>query len=89
MIYTIGHTKNYLQYFKEHLLLNFPFQKKGREADYPGGSVWRTKEEAQQHCPPNYSVFGVLADWDTQTEPSKEGSWHNLLVDADLVILKD
>lgn len=84
MLFTIGHTKSYLQYFEEQTT---PL-KKGKEGDYPGGSVWKTKEEAQYNCPAEYSVFGVLADWDKDTEPSLEGTWNSLLISSELVKLQ-
>lgn len=83
MIYTLGHTQSYEFYFDEQ---STP-RKKGRTEDYVGGSVWRTKEEAQKRCPEDYSVYGVIADWDTDTTPSKHGNWHDLLIDALLVRL--
>lgn len=82
MIYTIGHTWSYSQYFKEQAQP----QKKGRTFDYFGGSVWQTPEEAQRHCIEGFSVYGVMADW-TDTTPSPLGDWHDLLIDADLVEL--
>jgi len=85
MIYTIGHTESYLRYFAEQ---STP-QKKGRYDGYCGGSVWQTYDEAKRHVfNIGFSVFGVMADWETETAPSKDGDWHDLLVDADLVILK-
>lgn len=83
MIYTIGLTESYLSYFADQ---GRP-RKKGRSGFYPGGSVWQTREAAEEHCPRGYSVFGVLAEWGTQTAPSLVGDWHDLLVDADLVLL--
>ena len=84
MIYTIGHQKSYELYFEEQ---GTP-RKLGRTKDYGGGSCWQTKDEAQKHCPEGYSVYGVMADWDRDTEPNREGgSWHDLLVTSDLVKL--
>jgi len=83
MIYTIGYTKSYLKYFEEQ---ETP-KKMGRTKDYPGGSVWKTKKEAQQNCKEGYSVFGVLADWNKDTEPNENESFNNLLIDAELVQL--
>ena len=83
MIYTIGHTKSYLRYFEE----SGKVYKKGRTPDYCGGSVWKTKEDAEKHVKKGYSVFGVLADWDAETVPSNNGNWNDLLVEAELVIL--
>ena len=84
MIYTIGHTESYHRYFEEQ---GTP-SKKGRTEDYSGGSVWKTIEDAEKHCPKGYSVFGMIADWDKDTEPSKDGDWNDLLIDADLVKLE-
>ena len=86
MIYTIGNTENYMRLFANY---SKP-RKTGRNDDYPGGSVWQTREEAQAHADsrPGYSVFGVLADWDFNTEPSAMGDWNDLLVNAELVVLE-
>jgi len=35
----------------------------------------------------NYTVYGVIADWEKDTEPSKEGDWNDLLIDARLVFV--
>lgn len=61
-------------------------QKKGRNESYPGGSVWKTPQEAARHCKPEQSVYEVLADWDTDTEPSRSGmDWHDLLVTSPIL----
>lgn len=80
MIYTIGYTKSYEKSFEDHSIVF----KKGRDKDYEGGSVWKTYEEAVREKPEGYSVYGVLADWETETIPSEGNSWHCLLVDAKL-----
>lgn len=85
MIYTIGHEESYTRYFREQerpLKLG-----RNRRDGYPGGSVWETEEEARAHCPDGYQVYGLFADWEADTEPSKEGDWHDLLVNAELVQL--
>lgn len=84
VIYTIGLTRFYEKYFEEQ---DIP-QKKGRSDNYHGGSVWQTFEEASKYPTEGYSVYGILANWDTDTEPSACGaSWHDLLIDAPLVKL--
>jgi hypothetical protein len=83
MIYTIGRTAAYEQNFRELPVV----EKLGRTPDYQGGSVWKTREDAQKECPSDYSVYGVEADWEQDTEPSKEGSWHDLLKTSKLVKL--
>jgi hypothetical protein len=83
MIYTVGWRESYQAGFRS----GEPFRKKGRAGDFPGGSVWRTRAEAAAHAGPGYSVYGVRADWETETAPSDGGPWHDLLVDAELVDL--
>lgn len=87
MIYTLGHKESYERYFEEQ---DVP-KKKGRDqADgYPGGSVWRTRAEAQRHCPEDFRVYGVLADWETETAATPGIEWNDLLRDAELVRLAD
>ena len=85
MIFTIGQEELYTRYFEEQ---GRPFKAgKGEEPGYPVGSVWKTEVEARYACPEGYQVYGVMEDWDTDTEPSEVGDWHNLLVDAELVQL--
>ena len=88
MIYTIGHTESYMRSHKRSKYLGKPFYKIGRTEYYPGGSVWKTKGEAKQHCDASRSVFGVIADWEEDTAPSIIGDWHDLLVNADIVVLE-
>jgi hypothetical protein len=85
MIYTVGREESYTRYFQEQ---DRPL-KAGRNSrdNYPGGSVWETEEEAREHCPEGYQVYGVLASWDQDTEPSKDGNWHDLLINAELIQL--
>jgi hypothetical protein len=83
MIFTIGHTTSYEQYFREQ---GTP-KKKGRDKNYAGGSVWQTHEEALAQCPTNYSVYGVKASWENDTAQSANGDCHDLLVDSELVKL--
>jgi hypothetical protein len=92
VIYTVGHTELY----ERRLTDPDPATKLGRQTldgePYNGGSVWRTREEAQAWLDANpdrpWSVYGVEADWDTDTEPSLVGEpWHDLLHDSRLVRL--
>jgi len=84
MIFTIGKTEYYERYFREQ---DCP-RKLGKTNDYEGGSVWKTREEAQKFCPEGYSVYGVEADWGKDTEPNENGDYHNLLVTSPLVRLE-
>jgi hypothetical protein len=81
IIFTVGHSRSYEQAFQEQ---GMP-QKLGKESDYPGGSVWKTAEEAQKYCSPDFSIYCVLADWDTDTSPSAIGPWHDLLFTSTLI----
>lgn len=90
MIYTIGYTESYETYFKEQTCP----EKLGRTNDYngeyySGGCVWKTYEEAFRNCPKGYSVYGVLASWEHDTEPSKDGPYNDLLVTSKLVKIGD
>jgi len=80
VIYTVGKKSAY-----ESALDEVPdLKKKGRCGWYSGGSVWETKEEAAKHCPDGYKIYGVLARWNIDTEPSQNGPWHGLLIDAQI-----
>jgi hypothetical protein len=91
MIYTVGSRKAYLrEYVKNGKVL-----KSGRKRGYAGGCAFRTREEARRHLDElemqgykDYDVFGLLADWDNDTRPSSEHWWHDLLRDAEVVVLE-
>jgi len=87
MIYTLGHTEAYERYFQEQ---GVP-QKLGKTDDYVGGSVWQSFSEANKHRLKlkmnDFSVYGVLADWNSDTEKSLDGDFHDLLVTSDLIKL--
>ena len=91
MIYTIGRTELYEKTFQESTDQDPP-TKIGlkTEADvskgYKGGVVWKTKKEAwkvAQEQDENYSVYGVLAEWNTDVKKI-EGK-NRLLYDSELV----
>lgn len=88
MIYTLGKTEAYERYFRDNYPV--PTYKLGRRLlpkKYPGGSVWQTREDAQRFADinPGFSVYTVDADWITDTVPSSDGDWHDLLRDAVIV----
>jgi hypothetical protein len=87
MIYTVGHKESYEKYFKE----DKDPQKLGSEdlEGYIGGSVWLTKDDAKNNCPPEYNVYGVEADWDKDTTLNEGESHRNLRVTSSLVQLND
>ncbi len=89
MIFTVGRTTIY-----NLLLRDDPNPTKlGSTADgYSGGSVWETREAAQHYLDvtgigDEFSVYGVVADWDRDTEPEPGQEWHRLLVTSKLVRL--
>jgi len=98
MIYTFGRTFTYDKYLRTAM---FP-EKLGRSNGYPGGSVWKTREEAQAfvdsfpngHCPDwepeDFSVYGVEADWETDTyiyAGDHRAPWRSLKRNAKLIKL--
>ena len=86
MIYTVGKVNIYEPYIS-----NDPCpQKAGRCENNQGGSVWETFKLAQDYLDEfdtlkEFRVYGVLADWDTQTEEVVGKKWRDLLINADLV----
>ena len=64
MIYTLGHTKNYNKEFKDH----GEFSKLGKTEDYPGGIIFKTKEDAdtwrKSAYKTHWSAWGVDGDWE-------------------------
>lgn len=96
MIYTVGHTKSYLKYFDEFKNSPEKFLKMGRRNNYqgkyyPGGCVFKTQNDAKNYLDKNnlntYSIFGVLADWENDTEPDINEGYHSLLIDSQLVLI--
>lgn len=89
MIYTIGHRETYLKLFETEKQPH----KLGRHLNYMGGSVFRTREAAQAYLDErgkdDYGVFGVEADWDTDTEARPDMPFNDLLADAPLVKLDE
>jgi hypothetical protein len=92
MIYTVGSKKAYLR----SLVKNGKVMKRGRCRGYGGGGAFRTREDAQRHLDElavqgykGYMVFGMLADWDRDTQASPDHWWHDLLTDAEVVVLEN
>lgn len=88
MIYTVGHKENYLKSFKDYGRLI----KVGRQANYTGGIVFRTREAAEkfiEEAYPNrgFAVFSVDAKWEEDTYPQEESRF--LTRDADIIIEKE
>ena len=91
MIYTVGSKRAYFR----SLLKDGKVMKSGRKRGYAGGGVFRTREDAQRHIDElelqgykNFMVFGLLANWDKDTQASAHHWWHDLLKDAEVVVLE-
>ena len=90
MIFTVGHAISYLKGLATYAEF-FKLGKYERDDDsYEGGYAFQTFESAADFIdaeyPHNgYSVFGLLADWEKDTEPSRDGNYHVLLKDAQIV----
>lgn len=88
MIYTVGHKENYESAIKEHGTIH----KLGETVDYGGGIVFETIEDANQYLDEigmadKWCVWGVDADWITDTKPADDGWWCYLLFDAEIIPL--
>ena len=91
MIFTVGRTDVYEPYLRD----DPDAAKLGRGQDhegnyYAGGAVWKTRDAAQIYLDKTglknvFSIYGVMVDWETQTEPEPGQEWHRLLVTSKLV----
>lgn len=91
-IYTLGHKETYRNAFL-NLTQGKHLYKLGKYKGYPGGSVFKDEKSAQAYVDKykndDYAVFGVLADWETETEPDPDHEFNNLLVNAPLIELDE
>jgi hypothetical protein len=95
MIYTIGHKESYAQALKD----NGKVIKVGKSGisdrfpeGYEGGYAFYSLEDSEKRISEEYSKnnfvpFGLKADWEKDTEASKDGWWHNLLNDSEIIFL--
>ena len=88
MIYTVGLIEVY-----EPRIDAGTAVKGGRTSTYEGGWVWQTAAAAQAYLGARRSqgtrrVYGVLADWNADTEPAESRPYRYLLRDAVVVRLK-
>lgn len=109
MIYTVGLTREYLIALACKEASGQRVEKLGRQQiaaaecfigtpyymkPFPGGSVWRTREEAQGYIDTRnlhrWAVFGVESSWDQTAKPwdREAAGWRDLLIDAPVVRLE-
>lgn len=100
MIYTIGHTLNYIRAILESgEILKIGKRppgdpiSEGYPDGYPGGYAFETYEIADQTRielghESDWSVFGLDTTWDN-TYPSGDLRYHYLLTDATILVLDD
>lgn len=102
MIYTIGHAENYRPAIAKNGIVHkvgrdgkkgpWWFRIWGVRSNYPGGYAFKTMKDAQRRIDEAYptsgfAVFGLKADWETDTVPSKKGWWHHLINDSEIILL--
>lgn len=99
MIYTIGHKQSYIKAIADSP--DGTIDKLGKQSPcerfpdgYPGGYAFQSIEDAQRRIDEEYPtngfiIFGLKADWKNDTEQNQNGGWwHNLLNDAEIVVLE-
>ena len=91
MIYTLGYTKNYEDALDKANEEGKPVIKIGKRSTYAGGCCFKTVEDAATYRDKIgkkdvWSVYGLLADWDTDTEQGEE--FNCLLKDSPIVRLE-
>jgi hypothetical protein len=76
VIFTVGRQSTYEPYIDSD----------SNAAKAKGGSVWKTAEEAAKYAPLGFSVYGVEAVWEEDTEIDFNGEgWHRLKKDSKLI----
>ena len=95
MIYTVGSREHYLKAFRDHggrLLKVGEGQYQG--GPYNGGGVWETESDARaflrsQNLSEIFEVFGVIADWESDTKNFEGEPFRRLTRNAEMVDLKN
>ena len=87
MIYTVGRADIYEDYIKNDK----------NAAKRKGGSVWETFKDAQHCCNENndmitsqhtFQIYGVDADWESDTEVEQNVRYRSLKRDAKLIKIR-
>ena len=93
MIYTLGLKSSYDVMYEEKRRLGEKMVKKGADgiSGYPGGSVFRTREDAErairEYDLEGFGVYGIEAEWGIDTKPEEDEPHHNLLWDRPIIKL--
>lgn len=90
MIYTVGEIFSYSEALREYLRI----WKTGRSEDYSGGYAFQTVDDALRFLAESgnaddWCVWGISADWETDTYPAPDGWWHYLSKDAEIVDIRE
>lgn len=88
MIFTVGHEENYRKAIAQYGVI----QKMGETIEYQGGIVFETYEDAERHLKAlghqdDWCVWGVDADWITDTYGNADEGCQYLLFDKDIIDL--
>jgi hypothetical protein len=98
MIYTVGHLESYRSRAAELRAEGKRLKKRGRNPSpnwpddgYAGGIVFQTREGAEvyikAHNHTSYAVFGLAADWETETAPHPTEPYRCLLPHVPIIFL--
>ncbi len=83
MIYTIGYSANLQQ----------AIAKDGPVKQLDGYAFKTLTDAFRMICEINhlddFCIFGLDADWENDTTPSTDGWWHDLINDANIIVLND
>ena len=90
MIYTLGLKTGYEHAFLAAKRNGTVFTKTARSTDFAGGMVFETKEDAHNFLAAvghlsDYTIYGVIAKWNNDTEPESGKPFHRLLVESEIV----
>lgn len=89
MIYTVGHRESYEKGLKE----SKPLLKSGPREDYDGGCAFYSEEEAREYIEKmgldSYEVYGLLGDWNTDTEKIADAPFNRILKDLEIIKLEN
>lgn len=99
MIYTIGDRDNYLAAIqRDGIIQKLGKKQPGEHPDYPdgypGGYAFQTLDDAlrglrEEDQSGRWTVFGMDANWEQDTEPDQGHWWHSLKKEADIIVLPE